>query len=224
MSDHDAQFDSYAHKRPLVGGSNFFLGQHIASDQVSREGLLLIWNSSIEVLNNKVPGAFVEFGCYIGTTSLYLRRLLDEAKQSTKREFHVYDSFEGLPEKVAQDTSPVGADFKEGALAVHKKEFIEQFRKADLALPRIHKAWFANLTDEDIPNQIAFAFLDGDFYGSILASLRLVWPRLSSGGIIVIDDYGQEALPGVKRAVSDFFQAKRLSLRHEHNSAIIRKP
>jgi O-methyltransferase len=69
----------------------------------------------------------------------------------------------------------------------------------------IHKGWFNELSPKDVPKQIAFAFLDGDFYESIHTSLKLVWPRMVSGGIICIDDYKRDALPGVERAVSDFF-------------------
>ncbi len=64
--------------------------------------------------------------------------------------------------------------------------------------------------------------MDGDFYESIIDSLRLVWPKLAIGGVITIDDYQRDALPGVERAVRDFFQDKSITLHHEHNIAIVR--
>ena len=36
----------------------------------------------------------------------------------------------------------------------------------------MHKGWFDQLSDREVPEQIAFAFLDGDFYSSIIDSLR----------------------------------------------------
>ena len=74
------------------------------------------------------------------------------------------------------------------------------------------------------PAHPVFAFLDGDFYGSITDSLRLVWPRLALGGIITIDDYQRDALPGVERAVRDFFKNISIDIRHEASIAIIKKP
>ncbi len=193
----------------------------IISDQISKPALAVVLSELEKALDGKTTGAIVELGCYIGTTSLFIRRVMNEHKDN--RPFHVYDSFEGLPPKSTQDSSAAGVDFKAGELAVSKKQFIEQFRRAHLEPPITHKAWFNELTDADLPDSIAFAFLDGDFYESILTSLQLVWPRLDKDGIITIDDYHRDSLPGVERAILDFFQAKSYRLRHAHNIAIITK-
>ncbi|HSW66545.1 MAG TPA: TylF/MycF/NovP-related O-methyltransferase [Bacillota bacterium] len=192
------------------------------SDQVSRADIALILRELDAVLRQAVPGGIVELGCYVGTTSLFIRRLLDHHHQSDKREFHAYDSFAGLPDKVAQDQSAAGVDFRLGELTVSKKDFLQQFRSSNLRPPIIHKGWFNELTPADVPDQIAFAFLDGDFYESILDSLRLVWPRMTAGSTLLIDDYQREALPGVERAVRDFFRGKPMPpLRQMQNIAIV---
>ncbi len=193
----------------------------IISDQISKPALTVVLSELEKVLNVKTTGAIVELGCYIGTTSLFIRRVMNEHKDN--RPFHVYDSFEGLPQKSTQDSSAAGVDFKAGELTVSKKQFFEQFRRAHLEAPITHKAWFSDLTEADLPDKIAFAFLDGDFYESILTSLRLVWPRLENDGIITIDDYRRETLPGVERAILDYFQGKSYHLRYVHNIAVICK-
>lgn len=214
--------DSYNdHKIRRDQPANWLNGHPIISDQISRESLTVICKQLREVLAVGVPGAVVEFGCYIGTTSLFIRRELDAADESGHRAFHVYDSFEGLPPKTTQDASAAGVDFEPGKLYVSKREFLQQFHAASLRPPVAHKGWFSELTDADVPAQIAFAFLDGDFYESIIDSLRLVWPRLSSGGRIIIDDYRREALPGVDRAIRDFTQGKTVQIRAEQNLAIL---
>lgn len=173
----------------------------IISDQVSREDLQVVLGELEKALDHGIAGDIVEFGCYIGTTSLFIRRLLD--LDGTARDFHVYDSFEGLPEKAREDGSVAGSAFKAGQLAASKKQFMREFQRARLVPPVVHKGWFNQLTPSDVPPQIAFAFLDGDFYESIKTSLKLVLPRMSSGGAIVIHDYAREALPGVARAVHE---------------------
>lgn len=176
------------------------------SDQVSADQLRVILTECERAL--PLPGAIVEFGCYIGTTSLFLRRLINE------REFHIYDSFQGLPPKVEKDRSSAGDQFQAGELAVSKKQFLQEFKKANLQPPIIHKGWFSDLTAADVPEQIAFAFLDGDFYESIRDSLKLVLPRLVPGGVIVVDDYAREALPGPAKAVHELLPNQRVVTCH----------
>lgn len=173
----------------------------VISNQVSAEQIRVILTKLEHVLEQGTDGDIVEMGCYIGTTSLFMQRLL--LGQGEKRAFHVYDSFAGLPEKSPQDMSRAGEQFIAGELSVSKKQFIHEFHKANLTLPIIHKGWFSGLGPDAIPKQIAFAFLDSDFYESIRCSLQLVLPRMSSGSIIIIDDYAREALPGVHQAVQE---------------------
>lgn len=217
--------DSYKFHRVPNTPANHFMGRLLVSDQVSVDEVGLVWRELEHVLQSKVPGAIVEFGCYVGTTSLFIRRLLDEKGESA-RPFHVYDSFAGLPEKSLADASAAGINFLAGKLAVGKKEFLRQFQSAGLKLPVMHKAWFSQLQDNDVPLPIAFAFLDGDFYDSILDSLELVWPRLSPGATVLVDDYCSQELPGVERAVQDFFGScsqPAPKIRVEKSIAIIQK-
>jgi O-methyltransferase len=215
--------DSYKdHQLKKEDPKNWFRGHPIISDQINRDELGTVIGQLERALQQGTPGAIVEFGCYIGTTSVFIRRVLDESKQSDVREFHVYDSFDGLPVKGSQDANAAGVDFEAGKLYVSKKEFLQQFRMTGLKPPTAHKGWFNEVPATDVPEPIAFAFLDGDFYDSIISSLRLVWPKMSKKGIIVIDDYKRETLPGVERAITDFFKDKTIrGLRGEHNKAII---
>ncbi|HET6924235.1 MAG TPA: TylF/MycF/NovP-related O-methyltransferase [Candidatus Saccharimonadales bacterium] len=186
----------------------------LISDQVSKAQVAVILEELERVGEQGTPGAVVEFGCYIGTTSLFIRRLLD-ALGDDGRELHVYDSFEGLPPKTTADASPAGEQFKAGELSVSKKQFLTEFKKAGLRPPVIHKGWFNDLTTTDVPETIALAFLDGDFYTSIRDSLKLVLPRMQPGGAIVIDDYAREALPGVARAAHELLPGKQIRTAHD---------
>lgn len=194
----------------------------VISDQITPERLRVVLHSFEQVLERNIEGDIVEFGCYVGTTSLFLRRMLDVYQQSTSRELHVYDSFAGLPAKSTQDNSVAGDQFKAGELSVSKKQLLHEFHKAQLQPPIVHKAWFSELSPTDVPKQIAFAFLDGDFYESIVDSLRLVWPVLSPNALVTVDDFGREALPGAERAVREFLRGKQADLHAEHNIAIIK--
>ena len=103
-----------------------------------------------------------------------------------------------------------------------KREVKERFLKAGLKVPMIKKAWFSELEDEDLPEKIAFAFLDGDFYESIKDSLRLVEKKLLPGGIVLVHDYTNEALPGVAKAVDEWNSDKKYLIKKFESLAIIR--
>jgi putative O-methyltransferase len=177
----------------------------IISDQVDERELRVLLRELERLLRAGCQGSIVEFGCYVGTTSLFIRRLLDAYQYVGA--FHVYDSFAGLPEKTAQDASAAGEQFVAGELAATRKGFFQQFKKAGLRPPVVHKAWFAELTPQDVPEDIMFAFLDGDYYQSIMDSLWLVTPKLTLDAVLVVDDYANEALPGAARAADAWLQA-----------------
>jgi O-methyltransferase len=193
----------------------------IVSDQATRPRLNVVLRELERVLEQGIPGDIAEFGCYIGTTSLFIRRLLNELTRG--RSFYAYDSFAGLPAKTKPDESSAGAEFKSGELTISKREFLQTFHRANLVPPVTHKAWFKDLEAAQLPDALAFAFLDGDFYESILDSFKLAWPRLERGGVLTVDDYQREALPGVTAAVRDFFGGTPENLRFEHTIAIIKK-
>lgn len=139
------------------------------------------------------------------------------AQPSSEKKLWIYDSFAGLPEKTREDLSGAGQNFRAGELLVTKREVIAKLRRANLHNVMIKKAWFDELTPQDLPSQIAFAFLDGDLYQSIKVSLQLVAPLLSEQGIVIVHDYNNPKLPGSARAVDEFLRAHpnfRLSQKH----------
>ena len=185
------------------------------NDQVSEAETTEIIRLAREALG--LDGDFMELGCYKGDTSLMLADVI----QSSKKKLWIYDSFEGLPAKSEQDYSEVGKDFKEGELYVSKREVKERFLRAGLRLPVIKKAWFKDLKETDLPEKIAFAFIDGDFYESIKDGLKLVESRMALRGIILVHDYTNEALPGVAKAVDEWNRDKNYDIRRFESLAII---
>ena len=187
------------------------------NDQVSESETKKILQIASECL--ELDGDFVELGCYKGDTSLLLAELL----KNNQKKLWIYDSFEGLPDKTSADISELGRDFKPGELAVTKREVKMRFLRAGLPVPIIKKAWFQDLGSDDLPNEIALAFLDGDFYESIKISLELVWPRMNEKGVIVIHDYSNQALPGVALAIDEWLNDKSCKVEQYQSLAIIKK-
>lgn len=183
------------------------------NDQVSEAETKLIGRLALECL--EVPGDFVELGCYKGDTSLMLAEVVqkgasfsssDGHSETTLKRLWIYDSFEGLPEKGEKDESVLGEEFTSGALFVTKREVKERFLRAGLKVPMIKKGWFKELESSDLPEKIAFSFIDGDFYESIRDGLFLVQDKMADGSVIIVHDYNNPALPGVKTAVDEWIR------------------
>ena len=186
----------------------------IISTMVNQDHINIILRELSSVKN--IEGAVVELGCNIGTTSIFIQDYLKGSKG-----FHVYDSFEGLPDKHQYDMGVTYLyKFEKGYCAVKQDYFKGTFKEFDLPLPIIHKGWFK---DSIYPDKISFAFFDSDFYTSILDSFEKVYPRLVKGGIICVHDYGWEVLPGVKRACDEFLKDKHENMIFDNCIGIMKK-
>jgi O-methyltransferase len=162
-----------------------------------------------QALHFGVEGDVVEIGCHAGGTSVFLQMLIDNFAPG--RTLHLYDSFQGMPEPGPKDAYLVKGDRPSTIDQVH-----QCFADFGMPVPEIHPGWFKDTLPGQLPAKIAAAYLDGDFYDSIMISLSEVWPRLSPNGIIIVDDYADlerapnafAKLPGVKLACDDFFAGR----------------
>lgn len=180
---------------------------------ISAEGVQIILR---ELANtDEVPGDVVELGCNIGTTSVFIQDYLKGSKL-----FHVYDSFEGLPDKHTKDTNQTERQFSKGQCLTNLDQFLNTFYKEDKPLPEIHIGWFK---DAELPEKISFAFFDGDFYTSIMDSWEKVYSRLSPGAVVCVHDYGWDVLPGVKLACDEFLSDKPETMTCENFIGILKK-
>jgi len=181
------------------------LSEH--SDTVDADRLATLSDEINYVVSGRVDGDIVEVGSYRGATALWMRAVLSEL--GNDRQIHVYDSFQGLPAPGEYDS----AHLAEGELGCSTDQLVALHGAWNMPAPTIHPGWFAHTLPIHLPAQIAFGYLDGDFYESIQTSLTHCVPRLTPGASLIIDDYADtlvnprawNGLPGVKKAVDDYF-------------------
>lgn len=180
--------------------------QKVDASIISVDQIRVLTSILSNTIEKNIPGDVVEFGCYVGESSKYLRMVLDY--HNSNKKLHVYDSFEGLPplSKYEENTG-----WRSGTLKTTEQVLEQNFISNGLRPPSIHKGWFKDVNPEDVPDQICFGFLDGDFYDSIHDSFSLVYPKLSKGGCLVFHDYERPDLPGVKAAVVDVINSNNLT-------------
>ena len=134
-----------------------------------------------------------------------MRALLDLYDQ-TDRLVWAADSFAGLP---APDLARYPADdgdahHEVGFLAVTLDQVRRNFSRYDIPTTgvRFVEGWFRDTLPTLRGHKWSLVRLDGDMYESTLIGSRTLYPDLSPGGFVVIDDYG--AVTGCERAVDDF--------------------
>jgi O-methyltransferase len=158
-----------------------------------------------QVLENKIPGDFIETGVWRGGASIFMRAVL-KAHEVRDRKVWVADSFEGLPppnpEKYPQDRGSDLHVFRE--LAIPLEEVRRNFEKYDLLDDQVCflKGWFRDTLPKAPLERLALIRLDGDLYESTWDALEHLYPKLSPGGFIIVDDFG--ALECCREAVKDY--------------------
>jgi O-methyltransferase len=157
------------------------------------------------VLTEGVPGDFIETGVWRGGASIFMRAIL-LAYGVKDRTVWVADSFQGLP---APDAEKYPAD-KEARwhvpefLAISLEQVQENFAKYNLLDEQVRflKGWFKDSLPKAPINQLALIRLDGDMYESTMDALTNLYPKLSTGGFVIVDDYG--SVEACRQAITDF--------------------
>jgi len=163
-----------------------------------------------DVLKNHVPGDLIETGVWRGGAVIFMRAIL-KAYGKVERSVWVADSFEGLP---APNTALYPADagialHQQKILAVSLEQVQENFKRYDLLDNQVHflKGWFCDSLPTAPIEKLAILRLDGDLYQSTIEALTYLYPKLSVGGYVIIDDYFMDCC---RRAVNDFRKANNI--------------
>jgi O-methyltransferase len=157
-----------------------------------------------EIIKNKIPGDFIETGVWRGGATIFMKALLKSA-DINDRNVWVADSFEGLPkpdEKYTADKESTFHNWTE--LAVSLDCVKNNFNKYGLLDENVIflKGWFKDTLPIAPINSVSLLRLDGDMYESTWDALINLYPKLSIGGYILIDDYN--SVTNCKKAVDDY--------------------
>lgn len=157
-----------------------------------------------DVLARGVPGDLIETGVWRGGTTVFMRGIL-AAHGDTERRVWVADSFQGLP---APDPGRYPLDAGDGLhkvdfLAVSEDEVRAVFSRYGLLDEQVRfvPGWFRDTLPPLARERFAVVRLDGDMYESTIVALESLYPALSPGGYLIVDDY---ALESTRAAVTDF--------------------
>lgn len=157
------------------------------------------------VVNDNIEGDLIETGVWRGGATILMRALLKEL-EITDRKVWVADSFKGLP---APDPEKYKADkgtkfHKIKMLKASLEEVKSNFAKYDLLDEQVVflEGWFKDTLTSAPIDKLALIRLDGDMYGSTMEAIANLYPKLSIGGYLIVDDYN--AFPYCKQAIEDY--------------------
>ena len=176
-----------------------------AETMVGRRRLADVRQCVDSVLADGVAGDFIETGVWRGGVTILMRGML-EAWGDTERRVWVADSFQGLPAPDAEAfPQDVGHDMSGvPTLAVSADQVRTNFDRYGLLDDQVQflEGWFRDTLATAPIEQLAVLRLDGDMYESTMDALEALYPKLSVGGYVIVDDYG--AWEPCRQACTDY--------------------
>jgi O-methyltransferase len=167
-----------------------------------------------DVLRRGVPGDLMEAGVWRGGATIFMRALL-AVYGDANRVVWVADSFRGLPKP---DAEHYPADLGDrhwtfAPVVASLDEVKANFSRYGLLDDRVRflPGWFNDTLPTAPVERLAVLRLDGDMYESTIVALRALYPKLSVGGYLIIDDYSNTSIRGCKLAVDDFRKERRIT-------------
>lgn len=204
----------------------------------SPERLLALCDAIEHVCRHEIPGSIVECGVWRGGSMMAAARTLLQQGDST-RQLWLYDTYEGMSEPGDVDIDFAGHQAKQLLSEQSKQDpnsiwcrSQQEEVRTNLALceypPGNIRFVVGKVEDtipQQIPEQISVLRLDTDWYESTMHELVHLYPRLSAGGVLIIDDYGH--WQGCRRAVDEYFDANNIPImlnRIDYTGRIAIKP
>lgn len=181
----------------------------------SPERMYAVHQAVRHVVRARVPGDIVECGVWRGGSSMLAALTLMEAGDGD-RELYLYDTFAGMSEPDERDVTvsgdsalPEWRQAQRGELnewcCAPLEEVERNLRSTGIDPARLH--FVEGRVEETIPatapERISVLRLDTDWYESTWHELTHLYPRLSPGGVLIVDDYGH--WQGAREAVDRYF-------------------
>jgi len=160
---------------------------------------------------NNISGDLVECGVWAGgsiAAAINIDRLFNH-----DREYWLYDTFDGMTKPSINDSKEAHSGYemnlsengKSTWCSVSESQVKENLKGLNIDLQNCHfvPGDVATTLKQTKPTSIALLRLDTDWYESTKVELQELWPLLSVGGILILDDYGY--WQGARSAVEEYF-------------------
>ena len=174
------------------------------------------------VKNCGIKGDFVECGVWKGGNLVLMAKMIE--RLGLDKNVVGFDTFDGMSEPTDYDVAWDGEKSRDLMSKSEKNKDIENIHcvspldevtnninaKGVKDMPQLVQGKVEDTLKEikNVPNRISILRLDTDFYESTKVELEELFPRLQSGGVLIIDDYGHHM--GAKKAVDEYFADQKI--------------
>lgn len=187
----------------------------------SRERQYALFKAVEYLVKSGIPGDFVECGVWRGGSAYIIAKTL-LSLGSSSRQLFLYDTYAGMSEPTEKDVSGSGKASARWKALIRDGYNAWDYAPLDEVKANIERTGYPSEKVtyiigkvEDtipgvIPNQIALLRLDTDWYESTRHELEHLFPRLVTGGVLLLDDYGH--WQGAREAVDEYLESNGISL------------
>lgn len=191
----------------------------------SIERMYSLWQAVQRVMRTGVPGDFVECGVAKGGSCMLMALAARDAGE--ERRIWMYDTYQGFTGVTIEERDrDLNGRSMRAALAEASDYGSEALVRCNMNSVATDYRIVRGLVEETIPAivpaQIALLRLDTDLYASTAHELRHLYPRLASGGILIIDDYGGYP-DAAGAAVDEFFGGSAFLHRIDYTGRLVTK-
>jgi hypothetical protein len=183
----------------------------------SVERLIALINATRYISRNQIEGDFVECGVWRGGSMMAVAYSLEKLAERD-RDLYLFDTFEGMPPPTNQDVTYSNIEAltllnesrKDDSKSIWCYSSLDEVKtnieSTKYNPQKIHliKGKVEETIPNCIPEKIALLRLDTDWYESTRHELEYLFPRLVSGGVLIIDDYGH--WKGCQKATDEYIE------------------
>lgn len=179
-----------------------------------------------------IEGVFIEAGCALGGSAILVASI-----KAPDRKFNVYDVFGMIPPPTAEDPQDVHQRYREIAAGKSKGLGGDEYYGYQTNL---YEAVASNLNDFGInlesgrislikglvqdtlflDGPVAFAHVDVDWYEPVMTCLTRIYPKLSVGGCMILDDY--QDWGGCRKAADEYLSGRDGSIRRDDSAGSLK--
>ncbi len=169
----------------------------------------------------RIEGAVLEIGCNVGGTAALAREMLHQI-QCDKR-YVCVDTFSGFVREQFE------TDLELGNSPRRRRSFSANSPSLARRVLSLHGAADVELVPGDIvdlepsvlPDPISLCLIDVDLHDPVLAALRKTYPRLATGGVILVDDCDKGSDWQARKAYESFVEEQRIDSRIEFGMGVV---
>jgi O-methyltransferase len=161
--------------------------------------LYVFWQAIRNVCD--LSGAVAEIGSYRGGSAYFIAAAF-RAIAAGEPDIHIFDTFEGHPSNTITDEDPFHTPGRFGDTSYEEvKSYLSAFARL-----QVHKSEVSASLPHLPEQRYRLVHIDTDLYRPTLDCLAYFGSRLTSGGVVIVDDYAASKCPGVPKAVAEYLE------------------